>query len=384
MIRIIIILALAAAALIVGPIAAGNKGYVLIAMGNWTAEMSVVSLVISLLVIFIAFLLVEFVLKKLLRISNDSVLWLSNRKQKKALKLTSDGMLAIAAEDWRNAEKLLTQSAKNSQTPALNYLGAAEAAKKQGRLKQTQAYVEKVGSAALDTLAVAMTKARLADHQAAWQKSKEELELWQKKQPKHAPLLMQLAQIYRHLALWADWVALLPALKKHAHLPEEILKQQTQEAYSHYFQQLAQDDPKQLHLIWKQLDKNQQRQPELIASYSHALAVAGEATMAEELIFTALCKELSSPLLNVWAKLSVHQPEELLLKAKKRFKKGSALHASFVGLTALHAKRYDEAIRYLLQAVEIEADIRDQKALALAYELNQQPLEALKIYTQVT
>lgn len=46
MIRIIILVAVMVAGLIFGPQASGNKGYVLIALGNYTIESSVTSAVI--------------------------------------------------------------------------------------------------------------------------------------------------------------------------------------------------------------------------------------------------------------------------------------------------------------------------------------------------
>ncbi len=62
MIRIIILVAVMVAGLIFGPQASGNKGYVLIAFGNYTIESSVTSAVILAVLFYGALLLIEWLL----------------------------------------------------------------------------------------------------------------------------------------------------------------------------------------------------------------------------------------------------------------------------------------------------------------------------------
>lgn len=383
MIRMLIMLVIAAGAMLIGPIASGHKGYVLISMAQWTIEMSVVSLVISLLVLFFSFLALEWLIRKVLRISNNSAVWLSSRKQRKALQLTSDGMLALAAQDWRNAEKLLSKSARNSHTPELNYLVAAEAAKQQGKSKQTEAYVAQIGDAASNTLAIALTKAQLADDDTSRRAAKEELEQWHKKQPKQATLLTQLARLYLELKLWSDWLELLPSLRKYTQLPPEELDAQELNCYQHLFVQLGQQSSEDLELFWQKQDKAHKRNPELVASYCLALQQQGREPEAQALLEQMLRKTPSQALLCAWSKLPLQQPEELLLKVKKLAKKDSVEHLSWIGLTAMAAKRWDEAIHYLQQALTQHESLRDRLALAQAQEQNGQPELAIETYKRM-
>ena len=384
MIRLLIILTLAAIAIVIGPIVTGHKGYVLIAMGQWTIEMTVVSLALSLLGLFTGFVLVGFLFGKILRLSNRSVLWISNRQQRKALQQTSDGMLALASHDWRNAEKLLTRSAANSYTPALNYLVAAEAAKQQGRLKHSQQYVEKVGNAATSSLAIAITKARLADDPDAQKQALNELQQWRNKQPQHAPLLMQLSHLYQALEQWQDWLNLLPALKKYTHIDPQELQRLQQKTYGAYFQQLAeQQGVDSACQYWQQLPKDMHRDPTLLARLSAAMRQQGGGSAISEIVFEWLCKSLDQELLNEWALLPASQPEEKLLQVKKLKRKDSSDYYSFVGLTALHAKRYEDAAHYLRQALNVQSHQRDQLALANALENLGRYDQAIQLYKSV-
>jgi HemY protein len=62
MIRLIVLVAAMVAGLIFGPQASGNKGYVLISLGNYTVESSVTSAVILAVLFYGALLIVEWVL----------------------------------------------------------------------------------------------------------------------------------------------------------------------------------------------------------------------------------------------------------------------------------------------------------------------------------
>lgn len=384
MIRILFLLALVGIAMVFGPIASEHKGYVVIHLPPRVIEMTAVSFLLSLAGLVLAYWFVEWIIRKILRISNSSVLWLSNRKQRKALQQTNDGMLALAAQDWRNAEKLLSKSARNSHTPELNYLVAAEAAKQQGKTKQQEKYVALIGESSSSTLAVAMTKARLADDDASRKEAKDELEHWLTKQPKQATLLLQLAKLYQELKLWQEWLELLPSLKKHTQVDVEELTQQEHQAYHHRFAEIAeQQDLNALDGYWSGLGKELQRTPEIFASYCAAQRELGGAGRIEEKLYESLCKSPQQALLEEWFLLHISEPEAKLMKVKKLHKKHSAEHNSFIGLTALHAKRWDEAIHYLQQALNLHVTSRDRLALAQALEQSGQVIEALEMYKKM-
>ncbi|GGA64290.1 heme biosynthesis protein HemY [Neiella marina] len=381
MIRVIVLLVAAAAAMVFGPVASGNKGYVLIALGETTVEMTVVSFVITLIGLFVVIFVTEWLIKKILRVTNQSVLWLSNRKQRLALKQTADGLVAVAAQDWKSAERLLSKSADHSHSPELNYLVAAEAAKRLGHDKRSQKYFAQVGDAGRHSLAIAMTKARLADNPQSQREALGLLEQWHRHNPKNASLLTQLSELYQVLEMWPEWLQILPELKKYSQLSADYLAQTEVNAYGHYFELLAsQKGVEPTMSYWQSLASKTQQNGDILASFSRAMRRHGGGPKAAELVYLALLKAPTQTLLDEWLQLPVSDPEQKLQEVKKRAKGDEALRASLVGITALHARYFDEASDHLKKALRQLSNRRDYLALAASMEQNGNYSSALEAY----
>ena len=381
MIKVLVLLLLVAGGLALGPVAEGNKGYVLIIMGNTTVEMTVYSFTAMSAAAICFLLMIQWIVKKILRTTNSSFLWLSSRKHKRALQQTTDGLLAVAAQDWKSAEKLLAKSASHSQTPALNYLVAAEAAKKTGHEKKSQKYFEQVGDAGTQTLAIAMTKARLADDDESRKEALALLQSWYSKQPKNPSLLAQLADLYFRLEMWQEWLQLTPELRKYTKLEESFIAQREQTAHHHYFEFLASHKgPEATLSYWNALPKSTHANPMTLAGFSSAMRKHGGASEVSELIFQALCKSPEQCLLDEWFQLPVKDPELKLQQVKKSKIKESHERASLYGLTALHAHYFNEAIDHFKSALKRHHTKRDYLALASALEQSGQYNYAIDAY----
>ncbi|MGL6164193.1 MAG: heme biosynthesis HemY N-terminal domain-containing protein, partial [Aeromonas veronii] len=106
MIRIIILVAVMVAGLIFGPQASGNKGYVLIALGNYTIESSVTSAVILAVLFYGALLIVEWLLGRVFGLRRKTLGWYGSRRRRKANQQTVAATLAMAEGHYSQAEKL--------------------------------------------------------------------------------------------------------------------------------------------------------------------------------------------------------------------------------------------------------------------------------------
>ena len=84
MIRLIVVVAVMVAGLIFGPEASGNKGYVLISLGNYTVESSVTSAVILAVLFYGALLIVEWVLGRVFGLRRKTQGWFGSRRRRKA------------------------------------------------------------------------------------------------------------------------------------------------------------------------------------------------------------------------------------------------------------------------------------------------------------
>ncbi len=385
MIRQVLFLIIALLAIIFGPIASGHKGYVLISLAQWTVEMSVVSFVLSLLMLFFVVSAGEWGVRKLLRMSNRSFDWFSGRKSRNAQQQTSEGLLALSAQDWVQAEKLLSKSAKHSHSPALNYLAAAEAAKQQGREQQQQQYLGLVADTGEQSLPIALAKARLASQPAELLESCDELQQWLSKKPKHGPLLQQLSQLFVQLQRWSELRELLPKLRKYTQLDALQLEQlQWQSVAGEFALLTAEQNQSAVEQLWGSLAKPLRKQARYLALYSQAMRSLGQGAVVVDEVFKMLCQQPEEALLVEWLQLPVDQSEQRLRVVKKLKQHNQGLYPCLLAFTAMHAKHWDDAVLALEKRLQQDdCLVLEKKVLADIYQQQGDESKALGIYQQL-
>ena len=109
-----------------------------------------------------ALLLLENLLGRLFSLGNRTRGWLSRRRLRKARHQTLDGLVALAEGHYREAERLMIKGARNTETPLINYLTAAEAAQAQGQDEKRDDYLRQAEAEHPKAeLAVGLIRARL-------------------------------------------------------------------------------------------------------------------------------------------------------------------------------------------------------------------------------
>ena len=114
--------------LIVGTLMSVDSGYVLVSWDTYTLEMT---LWVYLGLTLVTMLALYFLLRLgLLLVGSDWRFneWRRQRRNVRAQRQTTRGLLALAQGRWRRAERLLTIGAEDSETGLINYLAAARAA----------------------------------------------------------------------------------------------------------------------------------------------------------------------------------------------------------------------------------------------------------------
>ena len=139
--RIILIIVLFFAAIAISPILIGEKGYILIAMGNITIESTVVTATMMLVALFIVLIIALKVLRGGINLSLGTWNKFAFASQRKALRNLKKGIAAYILGDNQQAEHLLVKSAEPSQFEQIAYLLAASAADKQGLANNTKHYL---------------------------------------------------------------------------------------------------------------------------------------------------------------------------------------------------------------------------------------------------
>ncbi|MEH8224596.1 heme biosynthesis HemY N-terminal domain-containing protein [Aeromonas veronii] len=350
MIRIIILVAVMVAGLIFGPQASGNKGYVLIALGNYTIESSVTSAVILAVLFYGALLIVEWLLGRVFGLRRKTLGWYGSRRRRKANQQTVAATLAMAEGHYSQAEKLMIKGASNSDTPLLNYLSAAKAAQARGDDARRDQYLQKAQEENPKAeLALTLTQTQLQIEQGQYDTALAMLESVYALNPRHPMVLDQLRQVHLARQDWSALCDLIPALHKVGKLTPKQEEDLLQQAWSGRLQQAA-GSLETLKAVWQDLPRKLRLEPELLACYGDLLRQLGADGEAATLWQEALRKQPMPQLLARLPKLKLDSYQTLLALLQKQ--QGQPEVDTALAQLYLLAGQLDDAQRLLEQEVE--------------------------------
>ncbi|MFQ1790910.1 heme biosynthesis HemY N-terminal domain-containing protein [Aeromonas veronii] len=350
MIRIIILVAVMVAGLIFGPQASGNKGYVLIALGNYTIESSVTSAVILAVLFYGALLIVEWLLGRVFGLRRKTLGWYGSRRRRKANQQTVAATLAMAEGHYSQAEKLMIKGASNSDTPLLNYLSAAKAAQARGDDARRDQYLQKAQEENPKAeLALTLTQTQLQIEQGQYETALAMLESVYALNPRHPMVLDQLRQVHLARQDWSALCDLIPSLHKVGKLTPKQEEDLLQQAWSGRLQQAA-GSLETLKAVWQDLPRKLRLEPELLACYGDLLRQLGADGEAATLWQEALRKQPMPQLLARLPKLKLDSYQPLLALLQKQ--QGQPEVDTALAQLYLLAGQLDDAQKLLEQEVE--------------------------------
>lgn len=318
MIRIIILVAAMVAGLIFGPQASGNKGYVLIALGNYTIESSVTSAVILAVLFYGALLIVEWLLGRVFGLRRKTLGWYGSRRRRKANQQTVAATLAMAEGHYSQAEKLLIKGASNSDIPLLNYLAAAKAAQARGDDIRRDHYLQKAQEENPKAeLALTLTQTQLQIEQGQYDTALAMLESVYALNPRHPMVLDQLRQVRLARQEWSALCDLIPALHKVGKLTPQQEEDLLQQAWTGRLQQAA-GSLETLKAVWQDLPRKLRLEQALLACYGDLLRQLGADGEAATLWQEALRKQPMPQLLARLPRLKLDNYQPLLALLQKQ------------------------------------------------------------------
>lgn len=275
MIRLFILLLIVAAGMVAGPLLEGHQGYILIGLGDYTIEMSVVGAVIALILFYILVQLTIMLIKLLWRLGPGVHHQLRTRQRHQARQQMEEGILALYQEDFSSAHQQLSKSARRSETPSLNYLSAARAAALNGELHLSDQLLAKADKKSNNEqtqhavwLAQARTKLENGEIEAA-----REL-LARLPQPHQRPSSLRLRyQIAKFDNDWDEQLATLKVLVKNN--PDQW-QRQLEATYRGKFNELAQQGDTAFDDFWQSLTRKEKQTSWLLRAAAPALVTLGQ------------------------------------------------------------------------------------------------------------
>jgi len=296
-----------------------SSGYVLLAFGHYSIEMTLVFFLIlnSLLFIFLYYLIRLWI--RTWQTPKNIYSWYQKYRIRRSQKKLTYGLLDLAEGRWKKAEKKLLNSVSDNQISLINYLGAAKAAQQQGNNDRRDSYI-RLAHAQMPSanIAVGLTQAelQLADHQL--EQALATLQYLNELTPKHSYILRLLYQLYERLSDWEQLIKLLPELKKNKvfnpgklekielKIRRELLKRIT---YTKSVDELIS--------LWNSQPSCFQKNPVFLSDYISYLKHHGSDDRAENLLYSKICEKWQPDLLELYGKLDIKESGKHLKRLEK-------------------------------------------------------------------
>ncbi|MGF1732740.1 heme biosynthesis protein HemY [Photobacterium kasasachensis] len=362
MIKLLLLVAALIAGIVVGPMLAGNQGYVLISVANQTLEMSLTTLILIVVILFGSFFLLETILKRVLSVGSSTRGWLSGRKARKARQLTSTGLMKVIEGDWKQAEKLVVKAAKHSDAPLLNYLAAAEAAQSQGDANQRDEYLKLAADIDGQNLAVALTRAKLQFRQQQYEQAVATLQDIQHEHSRNPVLLALLKDCYLKLEDWKPLLAQLPQLEKLGVITAEEAAELQIKAECGLMTHITQQSGSEgLMGHWNSLNRKTKQRPELIACFVRLMSSHSADSEAYTVLRDALKKNNDEDLIELVPALNLadYHPAIVRLTDLLRYDSSNPSTYSALGQLYMREEKWEEAKQHFEKAIELRPNMAD-------------------------
>lgn len=303
-----------------------DAGYVLLSYDTWTIETSLwiaaVVQIIALVLFYIAARLVLGVAKS----PNTVRRWVQDSRLRRTNRNLVKGFHEYAGGRWKQAQKLMVNSAKDSEAPMINYLIAAWSADRRGDLKSRERLLEKASEKSDDDgLSVGLTEARISMERGDWAAAAERLEGLRAKAPEHAYLMQLQKQVLVNSGDWKGLSYLIGDLRRAKTETPSSLFELEKKVYAAVLAApedpsesdlTAQDRLRNINETWSTLGVSLRSEESVILPYVTHLIELGAEPRAEVVLRNALKRRWSDALVRQYGLVEGEDPRKQLSVAE--------------------------------------------------------------------
>jgi len=361
-----------AAALLAGALVAhlllADPGYVAIRFAGYLIEMSAVTFV---LVLIGGYFLVR-LLRKLVRARS---LWREaqlERRQDRARRSLSRGLLEMSEGEWAASEETLTRSARDAESPAAHYLVAARAADLQGAPQRRDELLTRALEASTERRAPALImQAEMHLKHKQFQAALATLQQLDARGESNPRAVMLLARIYRQTEDWQQLQLLEPRLRSTRGVSTAFADETVAQIYLDRLKAAGTaEDVEALRSAWKDLPKSLTQRAEIVVAYARAAMACGEDAAAENELRRLLDKQWDESAVLAFGELDPEEPLTTLERAEEWLPdhhEDAALLLSCARLS-IRAELYGKARSYLETSIAIRPRLEAWQLLAGLFE----------------
>ena len=332
-----------------------DNGYMLIGYGEWTIEGSLAFFMLMNLMVFaVIYFLLRFI-SRVWAMPEQIHDWRIRRGARRSRKALSQGLMELSEGSWKRAERNLIRFAGNSETPMLNYLAAARSAQQQGAYDRRDEYLQLAHESMPSAdVAVGLTQAELQLEHQQLEQALATLKHLRSIAPRHTHVLKLLKELYERLDDWQALGELLPDLKKQKVIDKDEQKKLEFNLFHNQLTRAAQDeDPKQLHLVWKNLPRPVRLSEEMVTIFVNYLINRQDNEQVDKLLRDAINRLWSDDLVELYGRVVSNDSSHQLTTAEGWLKAHpqNPLLLFTLGRLCLQNKLWGKARSYLEASV---------------------------------
>ena len=363
-----------------------DSGQVIISYGDWTIESSLVLFIAGLIILFIALYYSLRVWGGIISFPQRLRRWRRQRRAAKVRIAYIRGMTALNAGQWATAEKWLLKRVRDSDTPALHYLAAAQAAEALGSTARRDSYLRAAFNHEPNfDVAVSLAQAGYYLQHRQAEEARTILTRLHLAQPKHLAVLKRLMDSYIALEDWESLVQLLPELERRHIISIGKAEELQRTAYRAMFARAAfNKDAALLRQLWDRSPRYVRRNEDVLFDYARALGsvdpLAGE--KLDLLLSEAIHRSWSDALVYAYGLIPTGNISSQLTYAERWLKHHSdnAVLLLTLGRLSIRNQLWGKGRSYLEASLAIEPQAETYRELGALLERLKKPEEALECY----
>jgi len=380
MIKFIALVILFFAAVAISPLLIGEKGYILIAMGNITIESTVVTASICLIVLFIVLLFSLKIFRSGIKLSVGSWNKIAFASKRRGERDYRKGIAAYLLGDYQQAEHLLVKSAEPSSQQSNAYLIAAKAAQAQQLPANASHYLQLLehhqATEKNNNIESILVKLAILMEQNEIKKARTLLDQHHRYIGQDARLLSLEIRLSILEKRFENAISFIAKARKQKEINAEQIKQWDGEAYLGQFRQvIAEKDQQALNKYWSGLSRKEQHNDTIVHAYCTVLAENQITAPLDKLLVPLVKKAKNTVLINALKSLPLTKPNELIAATQKHLHgdQHNIFWLSCLGHFALKGKDWplaERAFHSIANQSGANMPIDDRKGYAIA--LNEQ------------
>lgn len=344
-----------------------SPGYVLIGIGEWSLETTLIVFAVSLIIGFFVFYIFFRVLGWLLRLPGKIKSRGQNVKFNRSQEALISGLVDSAEGNWEKAEKILIKHASHSGAPLLHYLTAAKAAQSRGAFDKRDEYLQQAAAQSPGSdVAIGLTQAELHLSGKQFDDALATLTRLHSIDPTHASVLKLLHQAYQQVGDWEGIRKLIPSLNNHKVLMEAEIKLLETEAFSKLLKKAAETrNINEIEALWAEIPNNIKTMPGVSAIYFAAMIDVGADAKIEDELTRALAINWNDTLLVLFGTIMSVDPARQLEIAEQwlTVHQNSALLLTVLGKLSLKSGDELKAASYLSNSIGLEPTVQAYQLL---------------------